>query len=127
MIFSADWLIAGTVDLFCKRPDGKYIIGDWKTNEKLSTEGFNRQTMMPPIETLQDCNMTHYALQMSLYELILRREGHIAPGNAVTDRWIIHIPPNQSTPIWIPMPDYKLEAIAMVYEHCCQGFKAIPF
>lgn len=64
--------IAGQIDLLIKEGNTIHIF-DYKTNKKLDTKGFfdfkknTTQKMLPPLGKLEDCNMSHYNLQLSLY------------------------------------------------------------
>lgn len=92
--FLMDYLISGTIDIFCYKPTN-FIILDWKTNRKgLKFEsGYYKkdkttkpaqltdiwiskdERMLPPLSHLPNCNGIHYSLQISMYarmvELIL--------------------------------------------------------
>ncbi len=89
-----DYLISGTIDILCYRPQD-FVILDWKTNrDGLQFEaGYFRkdktckphqrtneyilkdERMLPPLTHLPDCNGSHYTMQLSIYarmvELIL--------------------------------------------------------
>ena len=87
--FLMDYLISGTIDIFCYRPTD-FVILDWKTNRdglkfeagyykkdkstipnQLTNEWVKkRQNMLPPLTHLDDCNGMHYSLQLSLYALM---------------------------------------------------------
>ena len=87
-MFLIDYLISGTIDIFCYRPTD-FVILDWKTNrdglkfeagyyKKDKTTVPNqltdiwvkkRSNMLPPFIHLEDCNGEHYAMQLSLYAL----------------------------------------------------------
>ena len=67
--------IAGTVDIILETDD-HILIGDWKTNEKIPTIGFNKRTCYKPINYLQDCLFTKYALQVSLYKYIYQTNNY---------------------------------------------------
>ena len=87
-MFLIDYLISGTIDIFCYRPTD-FVILDWKTNrdglkfeagyyKKDKTTVPNqltdiwvkkRSNMLPPLSHLEDCNGEHYAMQLSLYAL----------------------------------------------------------
>lgn len=93
-VFLIDYLISGTIDIFCYRPTD-FVILDWKTNRdglkfeagyykkdkstipnQLTNQWVKkRQMMLPPLGHLEDCNGMHYSMQLSLYaymaELIL--------------------------------------------------------
>lgn len=69
--------IAGTADWVYF--EGRYFdINDWKTNKVIKTEGFQGQCMLGPLDHLQDCNYTHYCLQISLYAYMLEQAGRTA-------------------------------------------------
>ena len=87
--FLIDYLISGTIDIFCYRPTD-FVILDWKTNRdglkfeagyykkdkstipnQLTNEWIKkRQFMLPPLNHLDDCNGMHYTMQLSLYALM---------------------------------------------------------
>jgi PD-(D/E)XK nuclease superfamily len=69
--------IAGQIDILVK--EGNEIsIGDWKTGRELKFKsGYDpatkkTQKMLPPLNHLDDCNMNHYALQLSTYAYLLK-------------------------------------------------------
>ena len=56
--------------------NGEVHITDYKTNKEIKIEGFTNwegvtQKMLPPVSHLDDCNLNHYALQLSLYMFII--------------------------------------------------------
>lgn len=87
--FLMDYLISGTIDIFCYRPTD-FVILDWKTNrDGLKFEaGYyrkdkstvpnqltddwvkKREYMLPPLGHLENCNGEHYTMQLSLYALM---------------------------------------------------------
>ena len=87
--FLIDYLISGTIDIFCYRPTD-FVILDWKTNRdglkfeagyykkdkstipnQLTNEWVKKkQFMLPPLNHLDDCNGMHYTMQLSLYALM---------------------------------------------------------
>lgn len=95
VLFDPDLLIAGTTDLVMRTPDRVMII-DWKTNEEITTRAWNTG-----IGGLPNCAATHYALQMSVYEEVMRRNGYI--GDEPCDHALIWIPPFSTCPKWMPM------------------------
>ena len=63
--------IAGTVDAVFEDSNGDLIICDWKRAKKMKFD--NRwQKAKPPIEHLDDCDLSKYSLQLSLYRHLLR-------------------------------------------------------
>ena len=87
--FLIDYLISGTIDIFCYRPTD-FVILDWKTNRdglkfeagyykkdkstipnQLTNEWVKKkQYMLPPLNHLDDCNGMHYTMQLSLYAIM---------------------------------------------------------
>jgi len=66
--------------------DGHVHITDYKTNKEIKTEGYTNwegitQKMSAPVQHLDDCNLNHYALQLSLYMfIILKHNPRLKPG-----------------------------------------------
>jgi hypothetical protein len=66
--------------------DGKVHITDYKTNKEIKVEGFTNwegvtQKMAAPVAHLDDCNLNHYALQLSMYMyIILKHNPKLSPG-----------------------------------------------
>jgi ATP-dependent exoDNAse (exonuclease V) beta subunit len=90
VIFSVDLGLAGTIDLLMRDPKtGVVYILDWKTNKKISSE--NRwQKGLEPIDHLDDCAISHYGLQLSVYQYLLIEEGYFPPETTFV-RQIIHL------------------------------------
>lgn len=64
--------IGGGVDRLVEERDTNIVhVRDWKTNKVISRSGFRGNTMNFPLSHLQDCNFSHYTLQLSLYAFIL--------------------------------------------------------
>lgn len=88
-----DWGIAGRADKPTIETIGgiRYMhIEDYKTNKTIRKEGFierdgSHRMMFPPLSHLEDCELTHYTLQLSLYQYMAEYFG-FRPG----DRRIIH-------------------------------------
>ncbi|NBX97503.1 hypothetical protein EBQ81_01385 [bacterium] len=66
--------------------DGTVHITDYKTNKEIKTEGYVNwegvsQKMSHPLSHLDDCNLNHYAIQLSLYMyIILKHNPRLKPG-----------------------------------------------
>lgn len=69
-LFSREWGIAGTLDILFKL-NGKYYVGDWKTNKKFSISTGGKKKMLPPFDDLDACDLIGYSLQISTYRVIL--------------------------------------------------------
>lgn len=69
-----DYDVCGSIDFLCYSIKlGCIVVLDYKTNKKISYEGFKGQTMKPPLNHLQDCNYIHYSLQLSIYNHIIEK------------------------------------------------------
>lgn len=56
--------------------NGEVHITDYKTNKEIKAEGYTNwegvtQKMLPPVSHLDDCNLNHYALQLSIYMFMI--------------------------------------------------------
>lgn len=84
--------IAGQVDLIVKSGNNIWII-DHKSNSKIDLKsGFDSNTrsfvkMKYPLNTLDDCNYNHYALQLSTYAWMLQK---VNPNFIIKDLIINH-------------------------------------
>jgi hypothetical protein len=58
--------LASQRDLVARNERGEYFIFDWKTNETISKNGYNK-TMKAPYN-YPDATFYHYSLQLSLYK-----------------------------------------------------------
>lgn len=69
--------------------NGEVHITDYKTNKEIKAEGFTNwegvtQKMLHPVSHLDDCNLNHYTLQLSLYMyMILKHNPKLKPGTLV--------------------------------------------
>ncbi len=77
-IFHEDYDIAGTLDFLERRPEGHYVLWDWKRSTKLVDSNGNLvcvnrfgQKGFEPLHTVHDVSYWHYALQLSVYRFIL--------------------------------------------------------
>lgn len=65
---------------------GRVNIYDYKTNKEIKTESYVNwegisDKMLSPVNHLDDCNLNHYALQLSLYMyMILKHNPRLKPG-----------------------------------------------
>jgi hypothetical protein len=69
--------------------NGMVNITDFKTNKELKKEGYRNwegitQKMQPPLSHLDDCHMSHYALQLSIYMfMILKHNPQLRAGKLI--------------------------------------------
>lgn len=69
-------------------------ISDYKTNKEIKTEGFvnwegKRDTLLPPLDHLDNCELTIYGLQLSVYMyIILKHNPRLRPGKLTIEHII---------------------------------------
>lgn len=105
--FLIDYLISGTIDVLLVRDDGNYVVGDYKSNrDGLKFEaGFykkdkkqnpiqltniwvsKKETLLPPLTHMDNCNGSIYNLQISLYAKAVE----IITGMTLKGLWLLHI------------------------------------
>jgi len=91
-VFDPILLISGTIDILCIR-DSDFVILDWKTNRnglqfesgyykkdkttvpnQLTNEWVRKnEKMLPPLNSLPECNGSHYTMQLSIYARLVER------------------------------------------------------
>lgn len=105
--FLLDYLISGTIDVLLVRDDGLYVIGDYKSNREglIFESGYykkdktkkpiqltniwipKKETLLPPVSHLPNCNGSVYNLQTSLYAYAVG----IITGMECRGTWLLHI------------------------------------
>ena len=73
MIYDEDILICGSVDMLFMNEDGTLSIYDWKFSKEIQTHSYGKKGI-GPASSMNDCNTTHYSLQLNLYREILERK-----------------------------------------------------
>ena len=94
IIGSKKYKIAGTIDwggnISINNGPGLVLL-DWKTNNKIHlVNSWNNKKAKLPINCLDDCNYTKYAMQLSLYRFILEDEYN----EFIDQTYIVHITPD---------------------------------
>jgi len=114
VIFDPMHCVAGTIDLLMRnRSTGAIALLDWKTNQIIRTDPFKGETGLGICAHLPNTNLTHYTLQLSTYQELCE-DMELFPAGTQYERALIHIPNMQRDPIWIPVPDLKAEARAVI-------------
>ena len=104
--------IAGTIDLLGKsKENGTYIILDWKTNKKIEKFNTYEKYCLDPISHIPAINYHEYALQLNLYQFLLKYEGYV-PRKAQFRRFLCHI--TETNHELIELPDYQDEIKMML-------------
>jgi ATP-dependent exoDNAse (exonuclease V) beta subunit len=73
-VFSTKWKLAGTFDALFSYKD-QLVIVDWKTNKKFDVESKYGKKLLEPFQTEDECKLTEYSIQISLYALMLEEIG----------------------------------------------------
>lgn len=112
IVFDIQYQLAGSIDLLARsKKDGTIWIFDHKTNKKIERTNRYGKKGLYPIEHLDDCEFSHYALQLSAYEMILRTARYI-PHGSIVRRGIFHY--TEAGAQFTELPDYALEVREMV-------------
>lgn len=82
-VFSKKYKYAGTFDLLLRhKKTKKLIIVDWKTNKDIY-KNYKGKKLYRPFNQYLDQPLTHYYIQLNLYQLCLEEAGY-----QVSERWI---------------------------------------
>ena len=111
--------IAGQIDLLVKNKN-EITICDWKTNKEIKTKGGfdtrSKQTakMLYPLNNLDDCNLNHYNLQLSIYAWMVQK---MNPDFVIKDLILVHFDHNLKQTI------YKLPYLKDEVERVLRDYK----
>lgn len=120
IIFDERLKIAGTADILARfKKDGTFWILDNKTNKKIEFENKYNNFGYEPIRHIPGINFHEYALQLSMYEFILRYAGYIDEKECVK-KALLHITEN-GVKSYI-LPDYCKEVKDMINFYQNNGF-----
>lgn len=107
--FSRVHRLAGSVDMLFRDVDGALIIVDWKRSKEIKRD--NRwQKGSAPLEHLDDCNFSHYSLQLNLYKWFLERYTDYK----VKGLYLGVFHPDQSDYQFLAAPSMQYEITAML-------------
>ena len=111
--------VAGQLDVIAKKGNSIVIL-DWKTNKKLDLKGFydsrTRKTtkMKCPLNSLEECNYSHYNLQLSTYAYMLTQK---YPEFVIEDLVLVHFDHNDNMTIYhLPYLKTEVEKMLAFYE-----------
>lgn len=82
-IFMPEYNVAGTVDCLFKRPDGRYVMVDWKRSKKLIVKGTEQpdkrgfRIEIEGLSELTNCSYYRYCIQQNMYKYILEKKYNI--------------------------------------------------
>ena len=111
--------VAGQIDLLVKKGNS-IIIGDYKTNKKIDLKGFydsktkKTEKMKFPLNTLEECNYSHYNLQLSTYAYMIT-QSH--PEFVIEDLVLVHFDQNDNMTIdHLPYLENEVKRMLSYYE-----------
>jgi len=106
-----NWKIAGMTDIIMRFQNSLHIL-DLKSSQDIKTSN-QFQTPLPPIQHLEDTNLSKYQLQLNLYKYLIENNGYAPWATDVVMR-IIHLSEDKYT--FIDVPDMGMEIRAMLKE-----------
>lgn len=93
-IYHEEYGLAGCIDMTYENPDGTIQIWDWKRSKEISREvKFGKYSTTKEICYVPDTNYFHYAMQLSIYKLILEEKY----GKKVSFMCLVRLHPNASS------------------------------
>lgn len=107
-----DYRAAGTADLLCTYND-RYWLVDFKSSAEIESYSKYGKRMRRPITKLDDCNLSYYSLQTSMYAQFYNDCYGIADD---IHRMIVQFKPDRTYAKYFP-PDHRAEAILVLDHH----------
>ena len=103
--------IAGTVDALFRKPDGSFVMVDWKRSKHLIIDGYPKKygtgRGISILSHLDNSSYYHYELQQSFYKYILENEY----GMKISSMILCVLHPEYSRYYTIKLSDYRLEEV----------------
>lgn len=114
LIFDDRLQIAGTIDLFAKsrKDNNLYYIIDHKSNQEIEQENKYGKFCLAPIQHLPDIAYYHYALQLNLYEFLLKFGGYVSK-DAKFKHVLNHVTAEQGKLIMLPNLQLEIKDIVI--------------
>lgn len=91
-VFDDDLKLAGTIDAVFRKPNGKFVLVDWKRCKEIRLNNKFDKAKDQRISHLPDCNFVKYSIQLNIYARILE-----VYGIDVEECYIVNFHPNQAT------------------------------
>ena len=115
-VFDPIHKVAGTIDLVCRTPDGKFEIFDWKRSKKLEPSEAQKRWVhngAGPLATVQDTAFGHYCVQQNVYRYMLET----FYGIEVKAMHLVVLHPDYDNFIIKDVPVLQKEIVAMLSHH----------
>ena len=106
-IFAEEEDVAGSIDLACMLPDGTLYLVDWKRSVNLAQKLWGYRKMHSPLDHLDACSGTEYALQLSSYQYVIEKYY----GFRVVGRALASLHPEAPFTTYVPYMRHETEYI----------------
>ena len=80
--------LCGTCDLVFVNDNNEILLGDWKTCKTIPKTGFMGKKLFYPLQDVDDCKLSHYELQLSIYQYLIEKNTKYK----VVGRELLHLP-----------------------------------
>ena len=115
-VFYEEAKIAGSIDMVFKNKDtGKYEIYDWKRVKEINMSAFKADDvgLIEPLSSMPNTNYWHYALQLNIYQYILKHKY----GLDIDNRCLIVLHPENAYKRYMryELPDLQ-DTVAKLFE-----------
>lgn len=112
-IFGEEEDVAGCIDLAVLLPDGCMFLVDWKRSLKLSSKIHGYSKMHEPLDHIDSCSGSEYAIQLSAYQYIIEKYY----GFKVVGRALASLHPDAPYNTFIPYLENEIEYIMARRRH----------
>lgn len=106
IVYDEDIGVAGSIDCLLTDDKDNLVIIDWKRSKEIKKENRFEKGKFP-FETLDNCNYSHYSLQLNFYRHILETKY----GKNIIFMMLVVLHPNQSSYICHPIPKIELSHV----------------
>lgn len=111
IVMLPQYSIAGTVDALFRKPDGTFVMVDWKRSKNLIIDGYPKKygigRGISILSHLDNSSYYHYELQQSFYKYILETEY----GMKISSMILCVLHPDYDRYYTIKLSDYRLEEV----------------
>ena len=123
VIGSEEYNIASAIDhLFINKLTGGLVLADYKTNSDIHKKEKYAKKMKVPLSHLKDDDLTHYAIQLSIYKYIVEKYTNLK----IEEMFIVWFSELNENYEIIEVPYLKKEVIEILESRREKGMKSVP-